>query len=339
MLRLAAVLALATSLHVLAAGDRGRDFGPLDVEVRLRDGSQMRGEVMALDTLKLKTAYGVLNFPVSDLRQLQFGARLTEKDARGIQEAIALLDSDDFASRSEAQTRLERFGASALAPLKTALKTSNSSEVRSRIESLLKRLEKKAGSVTTDDRVTATELDMSGELELKSLRFRNAIGDLTVKIEDLESVRWLAAGQIKAFSIDARKGLQGWIDTGVNVAPNDPIALTASGSINLFGSCISTPSGHNNWGANPFMVGSLIGRIGKSGEPFMIGTGKRWTGAERERLYLKIFCLPDHLRSADRSSNTGSYRVRIATGGWIDDLKKPGEDNDDEAQDMEGAQQ
>jgi hypothetical protein len=332
MLRLAVVLALIISPHLLAAGDRNADYGPLDIEVRLRDGSQTHGELMGPDTLKLKTAYGALSFPITEVRQIRFGVRVSEKDMRSIQEAIALLDNDDFGRRDEAQKTLETFGAGAMAPLKTALAASNSPEVRNRIDGVLKRLAKKDNTEQSDDQVSANGLDVTGELDLKEFRCKSPLGDLTVKIEDVESIRWLAGGRFKSLTLEAKKGLIAWIDSGLTVAPGESVSVSASGSITLLG-YQSDPMGNKDFGTTPFMVGSLIGRIGKSGEPFLIGSGKKWTATERERLYLKIFCTDDQSRQLHRQPSTGSYRIRAATGVWVSEMDKPAGENNMEAPD------
>jgi len=338
MLRLAIVLSCAFSLHLLAAGDNNSEYGPLDIEVRLRDGSQMHGELIAPADFKLKTAYGVLTFPVTDLRQIRFGLRLAEKELRSIQEAIALLDSDDFGRRDEAQKILERLGAGAVTPLKAAREASKSIEVRNRIDHVLKRLAKKDGGDQSDDQVSAADLDVTGLLDLKEFRFKSPFGELTVKIEDVDSVRWLAGGRFKVVNIEARKGLENWIDTGVNVSPGEPVGVTASGSIHLFGYQV-TPTGSNNWSVAQFMVGSLIGRVGKDGEQFLVGDGKKWTGAVRDRLYVKIFCGPEQLRQLHRQPPTGSYRVRVATGVRVGELDKPNENAEQQNLDAEASQQ
>jgi hypothetical protein len=208
-------------------------------------------------------------------------------------------------------------------------------EVRNRIDGVLKRLARKDGAAQSDDQVSAADLDVSGELDLKEFRFKSPLGDITVKIEDVESVRWLASGRFKSLSIDSKKGLEGWIDTGLNVSPGEQTAVSASGTITLFG-YQSGPAGNNNFGTAPFMVGSLIGRIGKDGEPFLIGDRKKWTATDRDRLYVKIFCTPDHVRQLGRQPTSGSYRVRVATGVWVGQTP---DETKDQVQHEEGAEE
>src|SRR5687768_16248640 len=52
----------------------GPHFSPKDIEVQLKDGSTLRGELLGVETLKLKTPYGVLSIPVVEMQRLKFGS-------------------------------------------------------------------------------------------------------------------------------------------------------------------------------------------------------------------------------------------------------------------------
>ena len=67
------------------------------------------------------------------------------------------------------------------------------------------------------------------------------------------------------------------------------------------------------------MMGAVIGRLGASGDQFLVGTGKVWNTESKERLFLKIFW---NYNRTGRSNNEpkGSFQVKIATGAWADDV-------------------
>src|SRR5579863_1570419 len=112
-----AIWALGGSVRAEEPGTDIPKAGPRDVEVKLHDGSLVRGELQSIDTLTLKTAYGVLNFPITSLIKVTPAAKMPDQDAAAISSAIKGLDNDDFAKRNEAQKKLETFGASAVAAM------------------------------------------------------------------------------------------------------------------------------------------------------------------------------------------------------------------------------
>ncbi|MCY3024331.1 MAG: hypothetical protein NTW87_35590, partial [Planctomycetota bacterium] len=65
----------AATTEASAARDAGKRprYGPRDVEVRLQDGSVIRGEIQGVEAVALKTDYGLLNFPVTRILHINRG--------------------------------------------------------------------------------------------------------------------------------------------------------------------------------------------------------------------------------------------------------------------------
>jgi hypothetical protein len=287
------------------------------VEVRLRDGSVLHGDLTGVDTIALKTTYGTLNFPLSHILRIRAGFRLSKQDETDILGAIKELDSDDFNVRGLAQRRLEERGAPAAAVLRDA-KAKATPEVRNRVESILKKIAENNPKLVLDDIIKSDEFEATGSLQFDSLTIKSHIGDVKVKLEDMESMRFLANGADKSLSLEASAGLDNWVDTGIDSTPNEKVSIFCSGSVNLFNNYQTTPDGNTNWGNRPFLAGAVVGKFGENGKPFLIGAAKQLVAANRQRLFVKIFC-PENVVSSNSNPSSGEFRVRIATGIWADD--------------------
>lgn len=293
-------------------------FGPMDVEVRLSDGSAIRGEIKGIDTVRLKTNYGSLAFPAARIMRVTRGQRLTPDETKTFQDTLKLLDADTFQRRAAAQQKLEEMGPPVLAALKQARAVA-SLEARNRIDAVMKKIEAKGlPRPQTEDVVQADDFAAPGRLELDAFTLKSKVGELSVKFDDIESIRWLCRGSMSAFDLEAVAGLEDWHDTGVDAIASAVLAVQCSGTIQL-NNQPTTPIGNTNWGnGNPFIAGSVVGRMGQGGQPFLIANGKRWTAESGERLYVKIFWPQKFQRQDNRY--TGHYSFRVATGAWADDL-------------------
>ena len=344
MKRLALLVAIAAAIHAGhsahaadPASKGGAGFGPNDVEVRLRDGSIVRGEIAGSDTIALKTPYGVLTFPLSRIVRIKAGYRLAKQKEAELLAALKDLDSDDFGTRGQAQRTLEELGAQALDALRDA-RNKASAEARSRIDAVLKKIMAAAPKLSTDDLVKSDEFEAAGTLQFDALLVKSRIGELKVKLEDIEAVRWLANGVVKSMPIEARAGLEDWIDTGVDAIAGDRFAIAVSGSLTLFGqNTVSPPEGTNNWGQQPFQTGAVIGKLGAAGKPFLIGPGKQWAPDSNERLYVKIFASENAMNNNNNPSQ-GEYKIKLATGIWAEEMAPGAGDSDAGAGDDEQGQ-
>ncbi|MCY3024290.1 MAG: hypothetical protein NTW87_35380, partial [Planctomycetota bacterium] len=267
----------------------------------------------------LKTDYGLLNFPVTRILHINRGRRLPAEDVKEITAALKDLDDDNFARRTAAQQKLEGIGAPAMPLLKEA-RDRASAEAKNRIDALLKKIAAGASRTQLEDIVKAEKFEAQGVLQIESLSVKSRLGLLTVKVEEVEMVRWLARGTVRTFDLDATTGLQDWQDTGLDAIGGDKLAITCSGTATLFGNNGFGPNGNASWGnrGKQFNVGAVIGRLGLNGKPFAIGNGKQMVAEASDRLYVRLFC-PDDMNRQD-GNHSGQFSVRVATGAWADEL-------------------
>jgi hypothetical protein len=85
------------------------------------------------------------------------------------------------------------------------------------------------------------------------------------------------------------------------------------------GQHVSGPAGYANGGqVHGFPIGSLLGRIGEEGAPFVIGNRVEGRTAKGGRLYL--FVVP--VQEGGGQGSKGTYQVKVATGAELVTGKK-----------------
>ena len=90
------------------------------------------------------------------------------------------------------------------------------------------------------------------------------------------------------------------------------ITSGASGQVDLWpqepGGYLTTPKGFGNVRPPAFSAGSLVGKIGENGTPFLIGEKHDGKANASGKLYLHI--IPSHWGNA----STGAYEVKVSGG-------------------------
>ena len=305
--------------------------GPPEFEARFTDDSALK--VVPIDTeVLIVTKYGKLVVPLADVVRIDVGFRYPEGVESKVEAAVANLGAPSFRDREEAEKALFAFAELALPALKRAAKNPDA-EIARRADALVKRLLDKLPPEKLElkdyDVIETAELTIRGRLETTGVRVRTKLfGETTLKVVELRAVRSTAAAG-NEFAIDAAKYARqndpAWFDTGIDVASDRALELTATGTVDLApnqpGQYVSTPVGNpQNGTGRPVMTpngrsygftpGLLVGRIGQDGNPFMVGSSykaQRPTGSGR--LFLKI------APSAYGIDANGSYTVKVRVGG------------------------
>jgi hypothetical protein len=107
-------------------------------------------------------------------------------------------------------------------------------------------------------------------------------------------------------------GNQHWFDTGIDLQVGDRVAFNSAGSVQCVGASATGPDGlARGWKdllrvlpINSSGRGALIGRIGTTSNPFMIGTRRDLQVRQAGRLFLGI-------NQPTTESGTGSFKVNI----------------------------
>jgi len=292
----------------------------------LRDQSKIAG-MPKFETLEVQTQYGNLAVPREQLVRIRFARRIASELRDQIATHIGNLGNEDFDRREEATAKLREIGAPAIEALRAAAK-SPSDEVKSRATVLLEEIEKQGAegkpeadaSVApmrgSDDEVVTHRMTIKGHISVTEFVIESRYGELKVATDDLTAAVFRAAGP-QATKVEIAPSFQppgNWLDTKFDVEKNQKLKIEASGTLNVRNYGISSgPDGNRDWGGasfNNFPMLSLVGKIGKRGQPFLVGNGYTGKSKDAGRLYLAIVTFSPY-----PSGVTGSYKAVVQASG------------------------
>jgi hypothetical protein len=326
-------MTLALCLVVLGAAAAPADtpkkgaYKPTEVEVRFGDGSKVR-MLLLQENVEIVTKYGKLLVPTADIRGIDFGLHLPEGTEEKIDAALKRLGSKSFKERDAALNELVELGPHAYPALKAAAKSSEL-EVAQRVQVALKQIEGKIPAdllrLRPSDRILTTDFPISGQIVSPNIKAKTPyFGELALKLTELRSIRWLSGHVDSEVTIDAAKYANNaqWLDTGVTLDGNTGLTITATGEIDLLndgsGDFVCGPTGTRNIGGRRGiggrLPGSLVGRIGETGQPFLVGTRYDVATAQEGKLYLQIVPAPFN----NGQMPSGAFKASIRAGHFFD---------------------
>jgi len=316
-----ATLALSLSLPTLAVAQEtaaAKESLAKIAEVRFGDGSVVRMSILQ-DSLDVMTKYGKLTVPIGDIRRIEVGLHTPGKLGDEITKAIKLLCSEAYADRDDGAKGLLQAGHWACPALQKAAR-SGDAEIAQRATQLLRQIGDKCSpellKLKEDDVIHTSEFTVVGRIIAPTLKAQSPhFGEVALKLCDLRAIHVRQQCNNGEMVVDAAKyGCEPgqWLDTGVQVDPSMKLVVVVSGQVDLWpqtpGQYVAGPKGYNAVGkGGPYMAGSLIGRVGETGKPFLIGERYETPVGEEGKLYLHIVPSPWN------SPSVGSYHVRIHT--------------------------
>ncbi|NGZ04727.1 MAG: hypothetical protein G8237_00040 [Magnetococcales bacterium] len=104
-----------------------------------------------------------------------------------------------------------------------------------------------------------------------------------------------------------------WVDTGIDVSTGETLDITSTGTWNLANgdsSYTCNANGLSWFTTRPggFLVGTVLGKIGTSGESFLIGTHYTGRSSSPGRLYIVV-------NDTNHANNSGSMSVSVGVKG------------------------
>jgi hypothetical protein len=318
--------------------------GPGVVEVRFVNGSTVMMTLLQ-DKLEIQTAYGKLIIPPGDIRRIEFGRRISEEDARKVEQAIRCLSSTSYKERELAVRDLVALGPVAYSRLQSVI-GGQDLEASKRGEAALMKIREKFSTRllcrSEEDIVQTAKFTIVGRVLTPAIKAKaEDFGELELRPAKLLAIRRLQGDVRKEVVVnaavyaapDGRK----WLDSGVVVEPRMSLKFSATGQVDLTpqqpGNRQVGPDGLAGTGGGGRVMmrrgkmirfesgeegGELMGRIGKDGTPFFIGSQLTQTSKTTGKLYLQITPSPWG------GASSGEFRVAITTGSF------PVESDDDE---------
>jgi hypothetical protein len=310
--------------ETVSAGAKREEHVPIS---HLRDKSKITGWPQ-IESLQVETPYGTLIVPRDQLVRVRFARRLPPDLRAKIEQLIDALGDEDFDKREAATQGLKEIGPPALGFLKKATKSSNE-EVKSRAASLVAELrEQVAGDersvedalpqiAGSEDEVVTVRMTIKGRVPAEQLLIKTRYGNLRVAVADLNGILFKPTGPTSV-TVDVSAQVQppaNWVDTKLEVEKDQKIKITASGQImvNNYG-IVSGPAGNREWSGyatfGNFPMLSLVGKVGKKGKPFLVGTSYSGRVKGKGRLYLAVVPFSPYPGGA-----TGNYQAKIRALG------------------------
>jgi hypothetical protein len=290
-----------------------------DLVMQFHDGTSIR--LVPLDkNLEIVTKYGKLTVPTVDVRRIEFGLHVPEDMAKQVDDLMKDLESTDFQTREVAGKKLVTLGRYSYPKLVAASKGSNLETTR-RIQELLKDMRKKFPAyqlkIRTEDQIFTKDFTIVGNLSSPSLKVKTEhFGEAIVKLSDLRSARTTTGTGELEVTVDASKygsNANQWMETEFTVEADIRLKITASGTVDVYaqaaGQYLSGPEGNNQLGQRGrYIPGQLLGRIGETGQVFVIGPNYDGTPQQEGKLYLHIWPFQGG------GGATGSFTVKISSG-------------------------
>jgi hypothetical protein len=275
---------------------QARPAGPA-VEVKMADGSAVR-MTLTQGTVEITTKYGKLAIPAAEVRRIDFGFRYPDGAEARITELVTQLGDGNYKRRESAMTELLGFRELAYPALKRATR-SGDAETAKRAAELVAKLEDRVPPEKLKfreyDLVLATDFTARGRIESKSLSGHTPyFGEVRLQVAEVRALRSVAFGGETTVQVDATKFLDqahtAWLDTDVELAGDTPVEVVASGTVRLYPGqgYEATPKGHPSYVTVTHPAGALLGKVGESGEVFLIG--EKYTGTPKGsgKLYLRL---------------------------------------------------
>ena len=303
---------------------KAKDVSPV---FHLRDQSRIAGKPK-LKSLDVETRYGPLSIPLDQLVRVRFARRLPAELQAKIESLIKELGDEDFDKREAATAGLKEIGAPALDAIRKAAKSDND-EVKNRADGIISGLAAEAKPPQaadddslpqlsgTEDEITTTRMTVKGRVNIEEIALETQYGDLRVSVSDLGGITFRISGPTtgKATVSCQNQPPQNWLETKVDLEKGQKIKIEATGQVTVrnYG-IVSGPDGNRDYSGhatfNNFPMLSLVGKVGKRGEPFLIGNS--YTGKVRGqgKLYLGIVTFSPYPGGA-----VGNYQVKVHSLG------------------------
>ncbi|HVR75370.1 MAG TPA: hypothetical protein VMT52_13625 [Planctomycetota bacterium] len=291
----------------------------------LRDGGRVSG-APNLDTLTVRTRYGTLRIPLTDVVQARFAPRLPEAERRAIEEAIGRLGSEDPEERESAVAVLRAAGRPSRRFLAEAA-TSSDGEVKRRAAALLAEAPAAADdpgrtddaleplAYGEDDEVVTVGFTVRGHVEEDSFGVTSPFGTLDLRTGDVVLLDVQTARRVTMSVTVPSKMIvpASWLKTRILVHKGRKLELRARGQITVAQyNLTSGPEGTTRYSGGTFQgfpMLSLVARVGKDGKPFSVG--KAFTGKAPADGPLYLGIVP--FRRVDLAA-MGSYAVKVEIG-------------------------
>jgi hypothetical protein len=308
------------------------ELPPRYILFHLQDGSAIAGD-LSVNEITVTTEFGQLTIPVAKIRSFTPGLNSNQQSLKNIQDRLAELASDDYATRERARKQLAALGPKIIHELQPH-RNSENAEVKRHVAEILKEFEELTAELEDDEEASAnaekpwirldtietTEFTVTGSIAPQTFQLASKYGPLTIALGDVtraERQQGVTAEVVrKSISVAGTNLIQRSAkNSGIRVQAGDKVTITASGSIVMSpwgNNARSGPDGMPNYGwyvPNSIPGGALVGRIGDKGNVFKVGAKHTFVAKTSGTLQLAIGMIPDY--ATEGYNFPGEYSVKI----------------------------
>ena len=307
--------------------DSPEEIGDQFAQLHLQDGSIIGGDITT-ESIDVKTAYGVLNIPISRIVQIYPGLNSRPEFIEKITQLVEELGGPNAANRDRAQKELIMMGIRIRTVLEK-LANENNAEQKKRITIIQATFEEELEAneeellesdrpIIFGDAVVTPDFTIVGEIQQKQFHVKSKFGDLHVNLGDIRladrKISVTRANIRKSVAVPAMAFFQTKPQsTGIRVNKGDRISVRADGVVQWTNwNSSSTPEGltnRSNW--NGINSGKLAARIGSNNSQCVqIGNRGDFVADSSGILYLGI-AMRDNYATSGSYTWTGEYKAKI----------------------------
>lgn len=298
--------------------------------LKLRNGNIVSGN-SPLTNIKFATKYGVLEIPVKDISQIDFGIIASEKTKQKIDAFVDLLQTSNETDCKRTFKSLADVEIGAIAVLAQYLDTDQCPYPEYGVEAAFNFLKNK---YEIEDFITEDIISLPGEFRfpgisnIEHIQLQTEFGELVIPREKIISAEVIAptdsTGGKKTFKLEANQHISanangGWLKTNIKLKKGQKFTIESKGEIVLAslsnqahkpdGSYLPPGSGWtagNDHDPNAMPIfGNVIYRIGENTAMHKAGTKITTTAYTSGILYLSIY------ETVFNPANTGFYTVSV----------------------------
>ncbi len=302
-------------------------LGPRQVRLHLWDGSIVMGDV-SIDSIHVETRFGKLEVPIANIQEFRPGLNSVPEINDAIVGLVEKLGDREFQVRESARqslaamgpmirNRLQEFADDGSAERKKHLATLNE-EFTQLVEDGTDNGETIEPPIDIEDTITTGEFTIVGKIVEKQFQLSTRYGQLNLDLQHIKRADrvWDVGKDAvrKAVDVAGDQFFQKTpMATRILVKAGDRVSIRASGSVAWvsWGNISSGPDGIGQQGEwNGAQCGTLMARIGKSGEYIKVGSKGDFVAKSSGELFLGV-AMQDHLATQEGYQWSGKYRTKI----------------------------
>lgn len=296
------------------------------VRFHMWDGSIVGGEVQ-METISVETEFGVLQVPIRDIRKFYPGLNSFPELDTKIKNLVEKLGDKDFDVREKSHRELTGMGIQIRNEL-DKFEDGGSAERKKRISEIKKEFDEQLDSMDEDDdsteqplirgdRIDTPNFSIVGKIQQEEFVLDSKFGELRVTLGDVQmadrSFQEVGGVVKKKFNVSGHTFFQKKpLSTKLRINKGDRISVKADGVIQWTNwSTSSSPEGLTNQGKYlGINGGTLICRVGTSGQPMKVGSKVSFVAKKSGVLYFAIAMQDSYINNSGYRW-VGNYKAQV----------------------------